>query len=231
MRFAALEEHFTIPSLIRRIDPQVIANRGFPPGFGAVLEKQLADIGVQRIADMDEAGITMRVLSLAGPGADLVEGNDGIALAHDINDALANAVAAHPDRLAGVAHLPTASPPAAADELERAVRDHGFCGSLINGLTDNCFLDHLRFEPILHRRSSLTCRSMFTRTFRRHQSAKPNTKGCLGTQASRSRSPAGAGTRKSPFTFCVLDRHPRLRLIIGHMGDAAIKSLPEMSFI
>ena len=61
MRVVALEEHFTIPSLMHRIDPQAIARRGFPPGFGAALEKQLADTDGQRIADMDEAGITMHV--------------------------------------------------------------------------------------------------------------------------------------------------------------------------
>ena len=71
MRVVALEEHFTIPSLMHRIDLQAIARRGFPPGFGAALEKQLSDIGSQRIADMDKAGITMHVLSITGPGADL----------------------------------------------------------------------------------------------------------------------------------------------------------------
>jgi hypothetical protein len=67
MRVVAFEEHFTIPSLMHRIDPQAIAHRGFPLGFGAALEKALADIGTQRIADMDQAGITMHVLSIAGP--------------------------------------------------------------------------------------------------------------------------------------------------------------------
>ena len=45
MRVVALEEHFTIPSLMQRIDPRAVARRGFPPGFGAALERQLADIG------------------------------------------------------------------------------------------------------------------------------------------------------------------------------------------
>ena len=66
MRVVALEEHFTIPSLIQRINSRAIARRGFPPGFGAALERQLADIGAERIADMDDAGITMHVLSVAG---------------------------------------------------------------------------------------------------------------------------------------------------------------------
>jgi uncharacterized protein len=120
MRIVALEEHFTIPALMRAIDPQAIARRGFPPGFGAALDTQLADLGALRIGEMDQAGITMQVLSLTGPGADLVAGAEGVSLARNVNDALAKAIAAHPDRLAGFAHLPMQSPQAAADELERA---------------------------------------------------------------------------------------------------------------
>jgi uncharacterized protein len=230
MRIVALEEHFTVPSLIRRIDPKAIANRGFPPGFGAVLGEQLADIGVQRIADMDEAGITMHVLSLAGPGADLVEGSDGTALAHDINDALANAIAAYPDRFAGFAHLPMASPAAAADELERAVGDHGFCGALINGLTDNCFLDHLRFEPILQRAEQLDVPIYVHPNLPPTSVRKAYYEGLPGNSGFML-SISGWGWHSEVAIHVLrlalsgaLDRHPRLKLIIGHMGEG----LPAM---
>jgi len=155
MRIVALEEHFTVPALVRRIDPDAIARRGFPPGFGAPLEKQLTDFGALRLGEMDEAGITMQVLSSSGPGADLVDGAEGIAFARDINNVLAKAVATHPDRFGGFAHLPMRSPQAAADELERAVRDLGFRGALINGMTEDRFLDDPRFDPILARAERL----------------------------------------------------------------------------
>jgi predicted TIM-barrel fold metal-dependent hydrolase len=47
---------------------------------------------------MDEAGINVRVLSNSGPGPDLVPGPDGIAMAREMNDHLATAVARNPDR-------------------------------------------------------------------------------------------------------------------------------------
>ena len=81
MRIVALEEHFSIPELVRRIDPDAIVRHGFPPGFGGNLEKQLSDLGAMRIAEMDEAGITMHVLSASGPGAYLLDGAAGIAFA------------------------------------------------------------------------------------------------------------------------------------------------------
>ena len=72
---------------------------------------------------MDEAGITMQVLSTTGPGADLVDGAEGVALARETNDALAEAIARHPARFAGFAHLPMREPDAAAKEMARP------CGS------------------------------------------------------------------------------------------------------
>ena len=149
MRIVALEEHFNVPSLVRRIEPDAIARFGFPPGFGGPLADKLSDLGALRLSEMDEAGITVHVLSASGPGAYLLAGAEGVAFARDINDVLAKAVSTHPDRFAGFAHLPMNSPQAAADELERSVRDLGFCGALINGVTEGRFLDHprLRADP------------------------------------------------------------------------------------
>ena len=155
MRIVALEEHFNVPSLVRRIDPDAIARFGFPPGFGAPLADKLSDLGGLRLSEMDEAGITVHVLSASGPGAYLLAGAEGVAFARDINDVLAKAISSHPDRFAGFAHLPMNSPQAAADELERSVRDLGFCGALINGVTEGRFLDDPRFEAILARAEAL----------------------------------------------------------------------------
>ena len=75
----------------------------------------LPDIGERRLKSMDEAGITMQVLSNTGPGPDLVPGADGVAIAREMNDHLAAAIARHPDRFAGFAVLPmqarTPAPP------------------------------------------------------------------------------------------------------------------------
>ncbi len=230
MRVVALEEHFTIPSLMQRIDPRAIARRGFPPGFGGALERQLADIGAQRIAEMDDAGITMHVLSIAGPGADLIEGREGITLAHDINDTLAGAVSAHPRRFAGFAHLPMATPEAAADELERTVRDYGFCGALINGLTDGRFLDDPVFDTILHRAEQLDVPIYVHPNLPPEPVRKAYYDGLPG-RAGFTLSIAGWGWHSEVAIHVLrlalsgaLDRHPRLKLIIGHMGEG----LPAM---
>src|ERR1041385_2062270 len=153
MRVVALEEHFSIPSLVKRIDPAVIARRGFKgrkqaPGKPS-LNDLLADIGDVRLKSMDENGVTVQVLSPGGPGPDLVPGADGVALARELNDQLAAACAKHPNRFAGFASLPMASPEACADELRRCVTALGSPGALINGPTEKRYLDHPSSDGLL----------------------------------------------------------------------------------
>jgi predicted TIM-barrel fold metal-dependent hydrolase len=225
MRIVALEEHFTVPSLVRRIDPDAIARHGFPAGFAGNLADKLSDLGALHLAEMDEAGITVHVLSSSGPGADLLDGAEGVAFARDINDVLAKAVAAHPDRFAGFAHLPMRSPQAAADELERAVRDLGFCGALINGLTDGRFLDDPRFEPILARAEQLDVPIYLhpnlppRSVFEAYYSGLPGFTGFrLSTAAWGWHSETAIHVLRLVLSGA-LDRHPKLKLIVGHMGE------------
>jgi hypothetical protein len=86
-----------------------------------------------RIADMDAAGIDIQVLSQAAPGPETLRGEEAIRLAKESNDTMAAAVEAHPNRFAAFACLPMSEPAAAAAELERAVKELGFVGTLING--------------------------------------------------------------------------------------------------
>ena len=91
MRIVALEEHYTVPRIVAGISPEAIARRGFPgPDIRwsqTMKRDELADLGDARVADMDANGITVQVLSVAGPGADLVPGQPGIDLARAYNDA------------------------------------------------------------------------------------------------------------------------------------------------
>ncbi|MGH7153002.1 MAG: amidohydrolase family protein [Acetobacteraceae bacterium] len=230
MRIVALEEHFSIPALVERIDPALIARRGFPSPGGSTgpwrKREELADFGPVRIADMDRSGITVQVLSVSGAGADLVAGEAGVALARGFNDALAREVAANPSRYRGFAHLPMMTPPAAADELERAVTRLGFHGALINGLTDGRFLDDPAFDPLLTRAEVLDVPLYL------HPGIPPESVRSAyfdGLPGPRSFLLATAGwgwhieTAVHVLRLALsgtLDRHPRLKLIIGHMGEA-----------
>src|ERR1700735_5108738 len=59
----------------------------------------------------------MQVLSVPGPGAEIVSGPEGIAIAREFNDRMAQLISAEPERFSAFAHLPMRSASAAADEL------------------------------------------------------------------------------------------------------------------
>ena len=67
MRVVALEEHFTVPALVQRFDQNAISRRGFrsrnPPTTDLNTLELLPEIGERRLQSMDEAGITVQVLS------------------------------------------------------------------------------------------------------------------------------------------------------------------------
>jgi uncharacterized protein len=236
MRVVALEEHYNVPDLFHRIPRDAAMQRGWPSpsGFGAsdattaVMAQaaaELGDLGRGRVEAMDAAGITVQVLSAVGPLADVLEGQGGVAFARDVNDRLARAVAEHPSRFAGFATLPTRVPAAAADELERAVRDLGFHGALIQGLTQDRFLDDPIYDPLLARAEQLDV-PLYLHPGVPPESVRKAYYGGLPPKAAFILASPGFGWHAEVAIHVLrlvlsetLDRHPRLRLIIGHMGE------------
>ncbi|MDR3514435.1 MAG: amidohydrolase family protein [Azospirillaceae bacterium] len=234
MRIVAVEEHLTFPFLLAGIGPETLAAHGWPipgtPGFRAVVPPALEDAGAERLAAMDAAGVTTQVLSVPGPGVELVPGPAGIDLARACNDSLARLVTAQPGRFAAFAHLPMHSPAAAADELERSVRDLGLKGALVNGTIDGKFLDHPDFEPVLARAEELGV-TLYIHPGIPPQSVRDAYYSNLPAEAPFMLAIAGWGWHAETAVHILrlalsgaLDRHPRLKLLIGHMGEG----LPAM---
>jgi aminocarboxymuconate-semialdehyde decarboxylase len=105
----------------------------------------------QRLAAMDRVGIDRQMLSpnpLTFFGG--IESAPAIEFAQRTNDAMAALVAAHPDRLIGSAQLPMQDPPAAADELDRAVGELGLRAGYI-GTDYGATLDDARSDAVYRR--------------------------------------------------------------------------------
>jgi predicted TIM-barrel fold metal-dependent hydrolase len=229
MRVVALEEHFTFPELVKRIDPGMIKRRGFRPrtarSAGPSLSELLPDLGERRLASMDAAGITVEVLSNTGPGPDLVAGADGVGLAREMNDQLAAAVARHPGRFAGFAVLPMQSPDACPAELTRAVAALGFVGAMINGTTEGRFLDHPSYDGLLSAAEALNV-PIYIHPHLAPEPVRQAYYSNLRPGAARVLEAAGWGWHSETAIHVLrlvlsgaLDRHPRLKLIVGHMGE------------
>jgi len=229
MRVVALEEHFSAPALSQRIAKDIIARRGFrprklSPGAPNPMEllPEIADI---RLKSMDDAGVTVQVLSNAGPGPDLLPGADGIALAREVNDHLAAAIARHPTRFAGFAALPLQSPDATPAELRRAVKELGFLGAMVNGTTEGRFLDHPSYDGLLATAVELDV-PIYIHPHIPPESVRQAYFSELPEGAGRVLETAGWGWHSETAVHLLrmvvagtLDRHPKLKIIIGHMGE------------
>ncbi len=229
MRVVALEEHFTVPALVKRIDPSVIKARGFIPRKAPKdrpnpmeLNKE---IGEARLKSMDDTGITLQVLSNTGPGPDLVPGADGIAMAREMNDYLAEACARHPGRFAGFAVLPLQSPEACASELRRCVKELGFPGALVNGTTEGFFLDHPSYDDLLAEAVALDV-PIYIHPHIPPAPVREAYYSGLEEGACRVIATAAWGWHSETAVHVLrmvlagtLDKHPKLKIVIGHMGE------------
>ena len=124
----ATEEAFATKGLIKAyrdlLARQGSADIGFNSLMGYYLNNpsertravsaRLETLGQPRIDDMDATGIDMQILSLTCPGVQIFDAPTGVAVARDVNDELAAAIAAHPTRYAGLAAIAPQDPAAAA---------------------------------------------------------------------------------------------------------------------
>jgi len=108
-----------------------------------------------RLAGMDEAGIGLQVLS-PNPLTYLhhVDADTALAFCRRHNDALAELVGKHPDRLAGFAQLPMQDLGAAVEELERAVGELALAGGYV-GTDFGLDLDAPELDPFYARVAAL----------------------------------------------------------------------------
>ncbi|WP_084514261.1 amidohydrolase family protein [Nocardia acidivorans] len=220
MKVIAIEEAFAHPALAGERK-----TFGGNDSYHARVRRGLDDVGAGRLAAMDAAGIDMQVLSHTTPGAEALAPRQAIPAARAANDALADIVAAQPDRFAGFAALPMRDPEAAAAELERAVRTLGFRGALINGTVQNRFLDDPRFAPVLAVAAELGVPIYLHPALPPRRVAEiyyggmdPAIGECLASSAWGWHSETGLHVLRL-IASGTLDRYRNLQLIIGHMGE------------
>ncbi len=150
-RFAATREEFAIKVKRREGDAVDLDIRGMH--FG--LNTTFFDLGKQ-VERMRRDGVERTILSLATPFIDYhLDAGIAIEAALVFNDALAGAIASDRTRFGGWALLPMQSPEAAAQELRRCVRDHGFLGGHIASNVRGIYLHDERFEPIFQAATDL----------------------------------------------------------------------------
>ncbi|MFD1796964.1 amidohydrolase [Paracoccus aurantiacus] len=212
----ALEEHFVAPGFE---DYWALTKENISPDLFGKARDTLADFGEQRLAGMDEIGVEKAILSLSGPGVQAEpDTRTAVRKAQEVNDFLAKEIQARPDRYGGFAHLAVQDAKAAADELERCVRDLGMQGAMINGQTNGTYLDDDRVSPLWERAEALGVPIYI------HPNNPPDVP-YMYHGHSELWGPVWSwtvetGNHALRLIFGgVFDRFPKAKLLLGHMGE------------
>jgi 5-carboxyvanillate decarboxylase len=232
IRRIATEEAFSIPEIAEAfvkvarapghsLDLPLVQMIYDPQGPSrlAYVRERLLDLEGQRLAEMDDNGVAMHILSLTAPGVQMFDADTGTELATLANDRLAEMIARHPTRFAGLAAVAPQSPKRAAKEMERAIARLKLNGVVINSHTNNEYLDDSKYFPILEAAEALdACIYIHPRAPSagfdvplRHYGLDSALWGYgleVSTHALRM------------IVGGVFDRFPRLRICLGHMGEA-----------
>ena len=104
----------------------------------------------QRLRSMDERKVDVHVLSI-GPTLYYynLDPDNAASFARAANDDLAEIVSTAPDRFAGLGYLSLQDPAGSVDELERCMRDLGFCGVMVGTNVNGLDWDEPALFPVL----------------------------------------------------------------------------------
>lgn len=161
----------------------------------------------------------MHLLSLTAPGVQMFSAEVGTALARLSNDRLAEIVRRHPTRFAALASFAPQDTRAAVKEIERAINTLKLNGLIVNSHTENAYLDQPRFWPILEAAQALDVPLYIHPRAPSDDMAGPfrdyRLEGAVWGYG------VEVGTHAVRLMLSgVLDRFPRLRIVLGHMGEA-----------
>jgi len=182
------------------------------------VRRKLADLGEERLADMDAAGIDFAVLALTSPGVQVFDTETAISVARDSNDMVREAVNNHPDRFAALCAVAPQAPEEAAREIQRC-QPLGFRGIIINSHTQGEYLSDKKFWPIFEAAEALDLPVYL------HPNTPPANMIQPMLECGLDGAIFGFGVETGMHMLRIIaagvfDRFPKLQFVIGHMGEA-----------
>ena len=227
LRRIATEEAFSIPEHFDAIrdliaagsqDPDLTLWRHFQGNHRPVFVDNLQDVDFQRLRTMDELGVSMHLLSLTSPGVQMLDADRATGLAELANDRLAEIIARHPSRYAGLASFAPQDPKRAAREMERAINDLKLNGFVLNSHTNGEYLDEPKFRPILEAAEGLGAAIYL------HPRTPPKPVADLANKYGLETGMWGYQTDAALHSLRmmyggVFDDFPGLKFVLGHMGE------------
>ena len=243
-RRIASEEAWATPELIQHY-VQIIETRSInDPGFYSLwgffgtsqtprargLFERIQDLGERRLSDMDATGIDMQLLLLTSPGVQIFDPATGTALATSTNDQLAEIIRGNPTRFAGLAAVAPQAPQAAARELERSVQRLGLKGVVINSHTQGEYLDDEKFWDIFAAAEALDVPVYIHPNTPSPQMIEPFLSRCLDAAIYGFAAETGLHALRL-IVSGVFDRFPKLKVVLGHLGEGLPFWLHRIDFM
>ncbi len=185
----------------------------------SALGRRMLDVDGERLELMDRDGVAMHLLSLTSPGVQLFAAATAVSMAKLANDRMAEVIARHPTRYGGLASFAPQDPAAAVKEMERAVRELKLNGFIVNSHTNNEYLDQEKYWPILEAAEALDSALYIHPRSPADTMAAPFSD--YNMHAAIWGFQAETGTHAMRIILSgVLDRFPRLKIVLGHMGES-----------
>jgi 2,3-dihydroxybenzoate decarboxylase len=178
------------------------------------LARRIQDLGKERLADMDATGIAKQLLLLTSPGVQVFDAPEAVSLARDTNDQL---IAHLSDRFSGLAAIAPQAPAEAAKELQRAV-GRGLKGAVVNSHTQGAYLDDPKCWEIFEAAQALDVPVyIHPNTPPREMIAPFLPRGLDGAIYGFA---VETGLHLLRLVVAgVFDRFPKLKIVVGHLGE------------
>ncbi|HLB13690.1 MAG TPA: amidohydrolase family protein [Burkholderiales bacterium] len=243
-RRIAAEEAWAPPEILDRYRRLLAAEPAFDdPGFRSLwgyfsgkspratdLVARIQDLGERRLREMDESGIAKQIVFLTAPGVQVFDAPTATSLARSTNDQLAEAVRRHPDRFAGLAAIAPQDPRGAAQELERAVKHLGLKGAVVNSHTRGEYLDDPKFWEIFEAAEALDVPIYLHPTTPSPGMVRPFLERGLDGAIYGFAVETGLHMLRIVVSGA-FDRFPRLRMVVGHLGEGLPYFLFRIDFM
>ena len=222
MRLIATEEAFATQEyfdeylkLAESVDTP--ATRYLKMYYRGPLVRQLCDMEV-RLADMDDHGVDMQLLSFTAPGVQAFDAGLGGDMAERANDHLAGTIKAYPTRFAGLGTVAPQSPSRAAREVRRVMTELQLSGILINSHTQGEFLDDEKFWPIFEAAVAHEAPIYLHPNFPADSMIAPYSRyGMMGALWGFAAECSLHVVRL--ILAGVFDQFPKLQIVLGHLGE------------
>lgn len=238
MKVITLEEHYSdsrIMEINRRYSKFPVTTR--TPHNNLIFD-DLTDFK-KRVQYMDDNHIDVQVLSMTSPIGDHVPTDEAIKACQLANNITKEHINEYPGRFLGFATLPMCDPEAAAKELERCVKELGFCGALLAGRYIGRFLNEKEFLPIFAKAEELNVPLYLHPAF-----IPPEVKKAYYDSEAYSETVAfelssvGYGWHSEVgiqvlrlIVSGIFDKFPKLKIIIGHWGETVPCFLDRLDFM